>query len=145
MISGSKSGVTAARLRARLERRGLRVTGQRLAVLLALSGARRALSHGELAERLDAEAMDRATVYRNLVALAEAGLLLRTLMPDGVWRYEVAEGSAPQHERHPHLVCVDCGEVRCLPRGAVELRGVEDEMVEIQLRGRCSSCLRTAG
>jgi Fur family ferric uptake transcriptional regulator len=129
-------------LRALLERRGLRVTAQRLAVLRALGASTRPLSHGELADGLVDTGMDRATVYRNLMALAEAKLLLRTLMPDGVFRFELIREEGRAHEQHPHLVCTECGQVRCLPRRAVSVKPGLGDVVEVQLRGRCLACLQ---
>ena len=53
---------------------GLRVTAPRLAVLRVLAEAERPLSHSEVVLRLGDDAVwDRATVYRNLVALVGGG------------------------------------------------------------------------
>jgi Fur family ferric uptake transcriptional regulator len=129
-------------LRALLERHGLRVTAQRLTVLGALSASTRPLSHGELADELVGTGMDRATVYRNLMALAEARLLMRTLMPDGVFRFELLREEGRAHEQHPHLICTECGQVRCLPKRAVSVRPGLGDVIEVQLRGRCLACLQ---
>lgn len=128
------------RFRALLESKGLRITEQRLTVLRALSWSRAPVSFPELAERL-APRLDRATVYRNLVGLAEVGLLVRGQLGDGVWRYELPSDDSGSHLRHPHLVCVDCGDVSCLPSSAVSLRGeAAARVTEVQLRGHCASC-----
>jgi len=128
------------RFRALLVSKQLRITEQRIAVLRALSWSRAPVSFPELAERL-APKLDRATVYRNLVGLSEAGLLVRGQLGDGVWRYELPENDTGSHLRHPHLVCVDCGDVSCLPSSAVSLRGAAASRVtEVQLRGHCASC-----
>lgn len=128
-------------LRARLAGRGLRVTPQRVAVLRGLGQMQGPASHYEVADQLEPRQMDRATVYRNLVALAEAGLVVRTQMADGVWRYELASETA-SHGVHPHLMCTDCGQVSCLPSASVKLRGVEAVISEVHLRGRCAACVR---
>jgi Fur family ferric uptake transcriptional regulator len=128
------------RFRALLESKSLRVTDQRVAVLRALSWSRAPVSFPELAERLSPK-LDRATAYRNLVALTEAGLLVRSQLGDGVWRYELPASEDSSHERHPHMVCVDCGDVSCLPANSVSIRGAAASRVtEIQLRGHCASC-----
>lgn len=132
--------IREAQLRAQLAGRGLRVTPQRLSVLRALGEQPRALSHGELTGQIDPAQMDRATVYRNLMTLAEAGLVLRTQLGDGVWRYELLPEEGPGHGAHPHLVCTDCGQVRCLPASAVRVERALGPMVEVQLRGRCQTC-----
>ena len=122
---------------------GLRATAQRLAILEALERLEAPVSHPELTERLAGTSLDRATVYRNLVALAEAGLLVRTRLGDGVWRYELPRTRATKHGAHPHFVCTDCGDIACLPASAVVLSGplaAGREVAEVQLRGRCEDC-----
>lgn len=131
-------------LRVLLSGRGIRVTEQRMALLRELARLRVPASHPELTERLAGTALDRATIYRNLVSLTEAGLLVRTQLGDNVWRYELPRDAAPEHGRHPHFVCTDCGDVACLPESTVSLRGeaTRNEVSEVQLRGRCVSCVR---
>ncbi|MFM2421321.1 MAG: hypothetical protein RL385_6044 [Pseudomonadota bacterium] len=94
-------------------------------------------------------AHDRTTVYRNLVDLAEVGILRRTDV-EHTWRFELVDAAHGQHqesEQHAHFVCKDCGKVACLPAGAVALkpgRGVPQALrrgdLEIQLRGVCDAC-----
>jgi Fur family transcriptional regulator, ferric uptake regulator len=129
-------------LREMLSARGLRVTGPRVAVLRELSRHGPPVSHPELAEKLAGDGLDRVTVYRNLLALLEAGLLVRTQLSDHVWRYELPETGGATHGLHPHLVCTDCGTVECLPKGAVRLQGTaaQAQVSEVQLRGLCTEC-----
>jgi Fur family ferric uptake transcriptional regulator len=136
------------RLQAILRDAGLRATAARVAVLGRLHGARAALSHGEVADSLAEQGLDRATVYRNLVDLTEAGLVRRTDIGDHTWRFEVLEGSqnhAP--DAHPHFVCGGCGVVACLPEDAVAIRAVRGapkalrgKAIAVQVRGLCDSC-----
>jgi Fur family ferric uptake transcriptional regulator len=121
--------------------RGMRLTEQRLALVRALASLARPASHGELAEYL-ASAGHGTTIYRNLLALADAGVLVRTQLGDGVWRYEMPKASPSGHGAHPHFVCVGCGDVSCLPESSVAIRGavVANEIHEVQLRGRCAQC-----
>lgn len=131
------------RFRALLESKGLRVTEQRLLVLRALSRRRAPISFPELVDRLAEKGLDRATVYRNLVGLTEAGILVRSQLGDGAWRYELPEQGAGAHGEHPHLVCIDCGVVSCVPTKAVSIRGeTASRVTEVQLRGHCESCSR---
>lgn len=104
-----------------LEERGIRVTEQRLAILSALARVQVPISHPELTERMANSALDRATIYRNLLSLTEAGVLVRTQLGDNVWRYELPRAKDAEHRLHPHFVCTDCGEVTCLPENAVKL------------------------
>ena len=125
-----------------LRRARMRVTRPRLAVLRALHEAHQPLSHGELAERLPD--WDRATLFRNLVDLADAGLLRRLDAGDHTWRFECAadEAHAPTHA---HFTCTACGEVSCLEGVRVVFEAslpgsVDLSSAEVHLRGRCERC-----
>ena len=130
------------RFRELLTSRGLRVTEQRVALLGALVRVTSPVSHPELTEKMADSGLDRATIYRNLLTLADAGVLTRTQLGDQVWRFELPRVTSSDHSRHPHLVCSECGNVRCLPAGTVKFRGeaAMSEVVEVQLRGRCVEC-----
>jgi len=131
-------------LRSALRARDLRATPARLAVLEVLRARAAPMSHGDVADRLSTQTWDRATIYRNLIDLAEAGLARRTDVGDHVWRFEaVTEG----HETaHPHFVCTECGTVECLPelelavRRARAPRAVRQRQVEVHVRGLCDAC-----
>lgn len=122
--------------------RGLRVTRQRLQVLEALEAQQRGTTHAELTAALEGTGMNRATVYRNLLTLVEAGLLVRTELGDRVWRYHLATSPEASPHWHPHFVCSDCGGVSCVLEELVELRGELRDLnvTEIELRGRCALC-----
>ena len=130
-------------LRDLLSSRGLRVTEQRIAILRELARIKTPISHPELTERMSRSELDRATIYRNLLTLAETGVLVRAQLGDQVWRYELPRTLSSDHSHHPHLVCSECGNVRCLPIGAVKLSGeaARSEIAEVQLRGRCAACV----
>lgn len=130
-------------LRQLLVDRGFRVTGQRLQVLRELAKLRTPISHPELTERLSGTPLDRVTIYRSLVSLTEAGVLVRTQLGDGVWRFELPQTEGKEHGNHPHFVCTDCGDISCLAANSVSLRGeaARNEVAEVQLRGRCVSCV----
>jgi Fur family ferric uptake transcriptional regulator len=51
--------------------------------------------------------VSRATVYRTLDLLVNAGLLQRLTVDEGGWQYEVMHGRAA----HAHLYCVRCGKL----------------------------------
>jgi len=106
-------------LRRPLVERALRVTEQRMTLL-------------------------RATDYRNLVALAEAGILVCTRLGDQLWRYELPRGGNADRGIHPHFVCTDRRRVRCLDERTVSLHGeaARAAVTEVQLRGRRSPCAR---
>src|SRR5260221_3887180 len=88
-------------LRTAVRGKGMRATPSRLAVLELLRSSDTPMSHGDVADRLASQAWDRATIYRNLTDLAEAGLVRRTDVGDHVWRFRAVSGqhaaAAPTH------------------------------------------------
>ena len=131
-------------LRGLLQDRGIRVTEQRVVILKELAKLRIPISHPELTERISGPSLDRATIYRNLLSLTEAGILVKTQLGDNVWRFELPRSGASEHGTHPHFVCSDCGNVACLPADSVAIRGpaMRNRVAEVQLRGRCTDCAR---
>ena len=127
---------------------GLRVTSSRIAVLSTLREAALPLSHADVAAKLEHLGVDRTTVYRNLIDLAEAGVLRRSDVGH-TWRFELANRDDEHASgQHPHFVCTDCGKVACLPPGSVALKAVRGGPgalrrgnLEIQLRGLCDACV----
>lgn len=149
-MSGS-TPLPLAGLKQRLRSAGLKSTAPRLAVLRLLDGASVPQSHAEVASALRDGGFDQATLYRNLVDLAEAGLLVRLDLGDHVWRFEVRRTGRPHERSHPHFVCTDCGDVTCLPDGVLQLqsprgtpKSVRRRDVAVKLQGVCDACL-TAG
>lgn len=134
-------------LRQLLVARGLRVTEQRMTVLRELAKLRIPTSHSELTERLAGDGMDRVTIYRNLLSLTEAGLLIKTQLGDNVWRFELRGSGKALHPEHPHFVCTQCGVVTCLSQVRVKLspapgstRSVVSSISEIVIKGQCTQC-----
>jgi Fur family ferric uptake transcriptional regulator len=60
--------------------------------------------------------VSRATVYRTLDLLVDAGLLQRLSVDEGGWQYEVMHGRAA----HAHLYCVKCGKLVDYPVAGLE-------------------------
>lgn len=124
---------------------GLRATASRVAVLALLLSEEAALSHAEVSECLETASWGRATLYRNLVDMAEVGILRRVELGDHTWRFEVKDAEH-QGDEHPHFVCSECGTVECLPE--VEFRtasrkvpqAIRAKNVEVQMRGICDEC-----
>jgi Fur family ferric uptake transcriptional regulator len=143
-----KKATALAEIRTQIRAAGMRSTAPRISVLERLRRADAPLSHAEITEELLPLGFDRATIYRNLVDLAEAGLVSRVELGDHVWRYEV-RGPEPREGEgeHPHFVCNDCGTVSCLPTVSVDIhpapgsrRSVVAEISDVVLKGRCESC-----
>lgn len=129
-----------------LRRQNVRATPARIAVMQELRETKSPLTHADLAERLVPLGFDKATVFRNLADLTDAGLLFRTELGDHVWRFEVLDPTRPGSEKHPHFVCTDCGGVTCLK--AIEFTAsskrqtnVIGDVTEVLLKGRCMDCV----
>ncbi|MBP9085028.1 MAG: transcriptional repressor [Kofleriaceae bacterium] len=122
---------------------GLRATPSRIAVLGLMRTTKAPMTHAEVADKLEGQGWDRATIYRNLTDLAEIGLLRRTDLGDHVWRFESQDG-AHSVIAHPHFLCTECGDVECLPDLQLSVRkaprSVKANNVEVQLRGVCDDC-----
>jgi Fur family transcriptional regulator, ferric uptake regulator len=132
-------------LRSVIRSAGLRSTSARVAVLEILGGRGAPVSHSELAEDPGLGGYDRATIYRNLMDLADAGLLSRSDLGDHVWRFELKDRGHAADPEHPHFVCTDCGTVSCLDDVRVEVkakkRSPRREISEVLLKGRCEHCV----
>jgi Fur family ferric uptake transcriptional regulator len=132
-----------------LRRHGLNVTRLRLALLRALHQKGGVSTASELLERVQREqSIHKTTVYRNLQALEEAGLVRK--LPSGrrSYAYELTCDHSPPV--HPHFTCSRCETVVCLE--PVDLSsiwglltqesGLRPERAEITLVGICSDCAR---
>ena len=129
-----------------IRKTGLRSTPPRIAVLQALSKISAPLSHGDLIGKLAPQEMDRATIFRNLSDLTEAGLLSRIDVGDHIWRFEL-KNQENKNASHPHFVCTDCGDVSCLPTANVQVthspkasNNKVGNISEILLKGHCEDC-----
>ncbi|HQY65084.1 MAG: transcriptional repressor [Myxococcales bacterium] len=136
-------------LQALLRSAGLRSTVSRLSVLEYFHTHGGQNSHAEIFEALADRGFDRATIYRILIDLSDAEILSRTDLGDHVWRFELKRGvgGVDHTDEHPHFLCVDCGEVSCLPGLSIRLEGssnmpksVARHKVAVQLKGRCDNC-----
>ena len=144
----AEAGGASERLKAFLRARGLRMTGEREALVRAALGRRRHFTLEELVEEVvqnDTRA-SRATVYRGLPILIEAGILQPVLVSDEPRRFELAFG----RRHHDHLLCRRCGRV-------VEFRSsaIEEQQLKVAARhgfrltshlhelvGDCAACRR---
>ena len=130
-----------------LREAGLRPTAQRLAVLGAISSARKAVTAQELHHELRGpHGPGLTTVYRTLSALADAGLLDTFPTPGSSAGEQSFRLCGSDH--HHHLVCVSCGEVEEVEGGEVEewvrrtarSRRFSVESHRADVFGRCRSC-----
>lgn len=131
-------GVDAGLLQSRY-----RLTKQRAAILRAL-GEGQHLSAEAILERVRAElpGVSLGTIYRTLDILREIGLVQLFAHDGGAAKYEATL------EKHHHLLCSVCGELRNVP--AVELlalaqtvareHGYDQVDAALVVTGRCPRC-----
>lgn len=123
---------------------GGRQTRPRIAALVALLQAGRALPHADLHRLLPD--LDRVSLYRALDWLAEHHLAHRLTDADGVRRY--GPSSPASDHRHPHFQCTHCGFTTCLEmpgKPALRVpRGFQIVSIDVLARGLCQGCAEGA-
>lgn len=92
-----------------LHKKGLRLTGERMAVLQAALNDEEHFDAERLWQDVNAQGQDvsRATVYRTVALLVECGLLREIDTGERKSRFEPVAG----REHHEHLVCNECGKI----------------------------------
>ena len=129
-------------LTAALEDRGYRLTLSRQAIVDLLEQKHEGFTAEGLSEELPL--VSRATVYRTIKVLLEAGAVCKLAAIDGSIVYSV---SRTGHHHH-HYVCVNCGAVEEFSAAAVErmLRSIAAELPgqvvdhRIELYVACDPC-----
>lgn len=129
----------------RLTAAGERVTRQRLLVADALAASGRRLTAEQLYRSLRRRdpAIGRATVFRTLETLVEAGVARRLELDGHVYAYVAC---LPAH--HHHIACTRCGRVEEIDEAYVtpiaerlaEEMGFEIDDARLDFYGRCASC-----
>lgn len=124
---------------------GLRATPARVATLQLLREATAPMTHADVAEHLAKSGVDKATAFRNLNDMTEAGLLRRAELGDHVYRFEEVRHGEDGGQAHPHFVCTACGTIACLDNvkltaGSLRESDKIGNVAEILLRGLCNDC-----
>ena len=112
-------------LMAMLEDRGIRATLPRRAIVDLLEQKHGSFTIEALIEELPW--VGRATVYRTVKLLLDAGVVCKLAMMDGTPVYSV---SRVGHHHHHHYMCVECGAVEEFSAAAVEevLRSIATDL-----------------
>ncbi len=130
---------------------GLRVTAQRRAVMNAVISL--APEHFGVPDILEAVSktkkaprLGRATVYRTLEHLIDAGILRKLHLDTGAALFEMIEGDV----HHEHLICEVCGNV--IEFESPEIERLQDELCRrigfepishlLRITGVCADCKR---
>jgi Fe2+ or Zn2+ uptake regulation protein len=128
--------------RAILRNAGLRVTQGRLNLVAALRKAAEPVSLEDAVRLCRRRGGDPATVYRNLQALKDAGLLR---VVRGVGRREMFELTREAGHGHAHLSCTSCGRVECVdlaqePKVPRTPAGWSVKEISLTAWGLCPQC-----
>jgi Fur family ferric uptake transcriptional regulator len=91
-----------------LAKNGLRLTGQRRAILNLFLNSNRHMSQEEIYGALRGKGIGRATVFRTLKTLQECGLVAPVVGRDGTPRFEINL----ERPHHDHLICMECGRIQ---------------------------------
>lgn len=119
----------------------MRVTSGRMALLRVFADASGPLALDEAVELCGTHGGDRATVWRNLQALADKGVLNPLHGAGRRQHFELNHDHA-----HVHVVCTDCGRVACVDVEPPEMTnakapdGWKLSSREMTLWGACPDC-----
>ncbi len=120
----------------------LKKTKLRLALLKCFMDCHSAQSYTDIKNKLGQE-VDKSTLYRNLSAFEEAGLIHRINDHTGISKYAFGNVKDPHHN-HAHFVCESCNTVYCMDDIQIEElnvpQGFKAKSVQTILRGTCSDC-----
>ncbi|AKA36259.1 Fur family transcriptional regulator [Flagellimonas lutaonensis] len=125
-----------------LQQKGLKRTKLRVALLQHFVKTPHAQSYADVKEALSV-ATDKSTLYRNLTAFEEAGLIHSINDHSGIGKY--AFGQLPvKGDEHAHFVCESCETVYCvdglLPAQPKLPRGFQTKQVQTIIKGICANC-----
>ncbi len=107
----SKKNIEMVEFRRQLNEKGLKLTGQRRAVMeIILNNKGRHLSSEEIFELVKQShpGIGLSTVYRTLPLFEQMKLLSKVYLDDGCTRYEPCD---QKQKAHYHLICMRCGAV----------------------------------
>ena len=132
----------AQQLMQALQDKGYRDTAPRRALTTVIAGKERHFAAEEL--RSDLPHLGRATIYRSLKILVEAGAVCRVLLEDGNLHYQLSHRG-----HHHHLLCVECGVsqdlVGCDVEGALQQAAAQHNFQLnghwLEVYGRCHVCV----
>ncbi len=135
---------TRQRLESFLEKKGLRHTNQRQAIIEAVFGTDRHFTADELLVMAKERepTVSRATVYRTLPLLCASGLLKELDLGKDFKYYDPNYSKSPDHN---HIICDDCDKI--VEFTSDEMKKLEDKIShqfgfqlasqKVQLRGTC--------
>lgn len=130
----------------RCRRRGMKITHQRMEIFRELSSTSEHLDAESIYRRLRQRmpTLSRDTVYRNLSALVDQGLVQRVEPHFEGTRYDA------NPDRHHHFICTVCGSISDFRSDALDQLPIpksvralgEITLAQVQVRGICRDCIK---
>jgi Fur family ferric uptake transcriptional regulator len=122
----------------------LKQTWPRRMILGVLLAEGKPQTADEIVSAMDKKRPNRVTVYRTLESMVNAGIVHRAYIEQGCRYYEMAD-KCSESQCHPHFVCTDCGQTRCLPEVSVPMTsnppaGFVIHRQQVRLEGLCPNC-----
>jgi Fur family transcriptional regulator, ferric uptake regulator len=121
---------------------GLRVTSNRVEVLMIISNHTKAIAYADLQKQL--LSIDRVTLYRTIQSLMECKIIHIAMVDDDEKYYAMKnfQISAKEHD-HLHFKCTVCNEVSCVhPKTPIHtsIPGYTINSIAVKITGVCSRC-----
>ncbi len=143
MALTKRSATVTEQILEALQDQGYRSTAPRRALAAAIGKQEHHFTAEDLRQKLPPK-LGRATVYRALKILVDAGVLCRVLLEDGDLHYQLSH-----HGHHHHLLCVLCGSSQDLTGCDIEdvltttsaRHGFELSGHWLEVYGRCRDCV----
>ena len=122
----------------------LKRTEPRMTILEVLLKSNGPQTADEIVLAMGRKGPNKVTVYRTLESMVEAGIVHRAYIEERSQHYELSD-KCTEHQCHPHFVCTDCGQTRCLPETSVPMAssppaGFIIHRQQVRLEGLCPEC-----
>lgn len=122
----------------------LRHTQARAAILNVLLAATKPLNQAQIAKKIGSPRPDKVTIYRTLEAFIKTGIVHKAFLRKNAWHFELSHNCS-EKQCHPHFVCTNCGDTRCLidikvPLVTAEHKGFVINRQQVHLEGLCPNC-----
>lgn len=127
----------------------LKATSGRIAVLELFLTSTKAISHSDIEENLQNQAVDRVTIYRILDCFVHHNIIhkVRSEQTTQLFALTPIHDGENHSGQHAHLVCDSCDSVECIDlpmeldtAQVIEKIGHSISSINITLHGLCSHC-----
>ena len=113
-------------------------------ILEVLLRTERPLTQEQIAVEVGAGKFNKASIYRTLTSLLDAGVVHRAFLDERAWHFELSHNCTEQ-QCHPHFTCTKCGATHCLtgmtiPMAAGSPGGFVIHRQQVHLEGHCPEC-----